>query len=176
MSLAVVTSRLRVEEKLILDELDRRGVEYTRLDDGDLSLDLHHESPSPRTVWNRSLAFGRTLYATRVFERHGVRCVNSAHVVETCGDKVLTSLALERGGVPTLRTAVAFTPAAALAAMERFGYPVVIKPVVGSWGRLVARLDGPAAAEAVLESRGYDQVSYEGSDMPGADGVAVYTD
>lgn len=151
--LAVVTSRLRAEERLLFEELERRGAEFVRLDDGQLQLSLAEASQPFDLVWNRSLAFGRTLYTLRILESQGVTCVNSASVVETCGDKVLTSLALAQAGVPTLRTTVAFTPESALAAMEAFGFPVVLKPVVGSWGRLVARLDCKSAAEAVLEDR-----------------------
>ena len=38
-------------------------------------------------------------------------------------------------------------------AIEAFGYPVVIKPVVGSWGRLLAKVNDRDAAEAVLEHK-----------------------
>lgn len=133
--------------------LDARGAGYERVDDGALALDLTGGDSPWGVVWNRSLAFGRTLYATRALESQGALCVNRAEVVETCGDKALTSLALARHGVRTLRTELCFTPDAAVEAVERFGYPCVLKPVVGSWGRLVARLDTREAAEAVLEDR-----------------------
>lgn len=151
---ALLTSRLRVEEKLILQALEKRGAEFERVDDGSLVLALERGSSPPwDLVWNRSLAFGRTLYGTRALEARGVTCVNNSHVVEVCGDKALTTLALEKHGVLTPRTLMAFTPEAALEAAEELGWPVVLKPVVGSWGRLVARLDNRAAAEAVLEDR-----------------------
>jgi len=174
--LAVVTSRLRAEERLLFTELEHRGVDFTRLDDGKLQLSLAEATQPFDLVWNRSLAFGRTLYTVRILESQGVTCVNSASVVATCGDKVLTSLALERAAVPTLKTTVAFTPESALAAMEAFGFPVVLKPVVGSWGRLVARLDCRSAAEAVLEDRAtlgswHQQIFYvqEYVEKPGRD-------
>lgn len=154
-TLAFITSRLRVEEKLLIQELVARGAPFERVDDARLRLDLVPEAAKPAwsAAWNRSLAFGRTLYATEALEARGVTCFNSAHVTRTCGDKALTSLALASAGVPTLRTEVCFTPESALEAAERFGYPCVLKPVVGSWGRLVARLDTRAAAEAVFEDR-----------------------
>lgn len=152
-ALTLITSRLRVEEKLLLAALAERGADVERVDDDALTLSLTERGAPWPLAWNRSLAFGRTLYATRALEARGVLCVNTARVVETCGDKALTSLALARAGVRTLATTVAFTPEAALEAAEAFGYPVVLKPVVGSWGRLVARLDSRSAAEAVLEDR-----------------------
>ncbi len=155
--IALVTSRLRVEEKLLIGALEQRGASFERVDDS--ALVLAASGPEARSaypwdvVWNRSLSFGRTLYGTQILEAAGVRCVNSGQVVETCGDKLRTSLALASAGVPTPRTLAAFTPESALEACEQLGWPVVLKPVVGSWGRLVARLDGPSAAEAVLEHR-----------------------
>jgi [lysine-biosynthesis-protein LysW]--L-2-aminoadipate ligase len=153
MRLAVLCSRIRVEEKLLLAELERRGVAYDRIDDSELILRLDRRAFPYDTVFERSISYGRSLYAIQTLESWGVRCLNRAGVIATCGDKLLTSLALERDGIPTPRTAVAFTPEAALAAIEEMGYPVVIKPVVGSWGRMVARVNDRDAAEAVLEDR-----------------------
>jgi [lysine-biosynthesis-protein LysW]--L-2-aminoadipate ligase len=153
MRLAVLCSRIRVEEKLLLAELERRGVAYDRVDDSELVLRLDRRAFPYDTVFERSISYGRSLYAIRTLESWGVRCLNRADVIATCGDKLLTSLALERDGIPTPRTAVAFTPEAALAAIEELGYPAVIKPVVGSWGRMVARVNDRDAAEAVLEDR-----------------------
>ena len=150
---ALITSRLRVEEKWILQELEARGADFERVDDGELELALDAGVSPWGIVWNRSCAFGRTLYATRALEACGATCVNRAAVVETCGDKASTSLALARAGVPSPRTRIAFTPESALVAIESMGYPVVLKPVIGSWGRLVSRLDSRSAAEAVLEHR-----------------------
>lgn len=149
--LGVLVSRIRAEEKLLLTELDRRRVPYTRIDDGDLVFDLREREFPFGTVLERSISYGRTLYTLRALEARGVCCVNPAAVVETCGDKFRTTQALEVAGVPTPRTLIAFTPEAALEAVERLGYPAVLKPVVGSWGRLVSRVNDRDAAEAVLE-------------------------
>lgn len=185
MRIAVLCSRIRVEEKLLLTELERRGVAFDRIDDDELILRLDRRDWRSGTerpvldydvVFERSIGFGRSLYTLQTLESWGVRCINSAAVVATCGDKLLTSLALEREGIPTPRTAVAFTPDAALQAIEELGYPAVIKPVVGSWGRLVARVNDRHAAEAVLEDRAtlgswQQQIFYvqEYIDKPGRD-------
>lgn len=156
MQLAFITSRLRTEEKLLLTALEREGVPTTRFDDGELCLALTggaHPLQDCDLVWNRSLSFGRTLYTTAALEALGVPSVNSARVVETCGDKARTSMVLAAAGIPQIETRVAFTVDAALTAIEELGYPVVVKPVVGSWGRQVARVDNRNAAEALLETR-----------------------
>ncbi len=152
--IAFVTSRLRVEEKLLLSALQDRGATFERVDDGSLRLEAGHMTqPRWPVVWNRSLSFGRALYGTRVLEAQGSLCVNSGEVIATCGDKAAPSLALATEGLRTPRTIVAFTVESALEACEELGFPCVLKPVVGSWGRLVSRLDNRTAAEAVLEDR-----------------------
>jgi [lysine-biosynthesis-protein LysW]---L-2-aminoadipate ligase len=83
----------------------------------------------------------------------GVATVNTYDVANTCGDKLLTTAALVRGGVPSPRTILAFTPESALEAIDQIGYPVVMKPAVGSWGRLLARINDRDAAEAILEHK-----------------------
>ncbi len=151
MRLGVLCSRIRVEEKLLLAEFDRRGVQYERIDDGQLVLDLQQRELPFDVVLERSISFGRSLYTLQVLEARGVRCINRPSVVETCGDKLRTTEALLRAGVPSPRTLLAFTPESALQAIEQLGYPAVIKPVVGSWGRMVSRVNDRYAAEALLE-------------------------
>lgn len=151
--LVVVTSRLRLEEKLILEALERRGVPYDHLDERRLAFILPDAQLRYQVVLNRSMSHTRNLYTAHLFEAHGSRVINSSQVITTCGDKILTSLALLRAGVPTPRTAVAVAPEAALAALERLGYPAVLKPAVGSWGRLLAKVNDRDAAEAVIEHK-----------------------
>ena len=173
---ALLCSRVRVEEKLLLQAFRARGVEPERIDDETAVLDIGAELPAWDVVLVRSLSQSRALAALRVLEAGGVATVNPARVVATCGDKVATSAALAAHGVPTPRTRIAFSPEAALAAIEELGYPVVIKPPVGSWGRMVARLNDRDAAEAVLDHKHHlgtaqDSVFYlqEHIDKPGRD-------
>ena len=104
-------------------------------------------------VLERCINHSRALHALRLFESQGVACVNTSRVASTCGDKLLTSVALQEHGVPQPEVRVAFTPESALAAIEEMGYPVVLKPAVGSWGRLLAKVNDRDAAEALLEHK-----------------------
>jgi [lysine-biosynthesis-protein LysW]--L-2-aminoadipate ligase len=150
---AVVVSRVRMEEKLILGALERRGIAYVQLDERDIAMALEVGEVSYSAVLNRSISNTRSLYVTHLFEARGIPVVNRSAVVETCGDKILTSLALVKAGIPTPRTTVALTPDAALKALDEFGYPAVLKPVTGSWGRLLAKVNDREAAEAILEHK-----------------------
>lgn len=171
--IGVLYSRIRTDEKLLLNELRDRGHDIEKIDvrktifgvasagddattdslsDGDAT-DAKSILEDCDLVVDRCLATSRSLYATRFAESHGVPVVNSPDTARVCADKVETSLALSEAGVPTPETAVAFDTDSALEIVESFGYPCVLKPVVGSWGRLLAKLDTRAAAEAVLEHK-----------------------
>ena len=155
MRIGVLLSRVRVEEKWLFEALEKRGLVYDRLDDREVKFDI--ANPGPWRVYDvvleRSISFGRGLYAARVLNSWGIPTVNSAQVAATCGDKLATSAALQAAGVPQPNVRMAFTRESALEAIEEMGYPVVLKPVVGSWGRLVARANDREAAEAILEHR-----------------------
>lgn len=155
MKIGVLLSRVRVEEKWLFEALEKRGLAYDRLDDREVTFDLANPDPWRQysVVLERSISFGRGLYATRVLNSWDIPTVNTVQVAATCGDKLATSAALQAAGVPQPDVRVAFTPESALEAIEEMGYPVVLKPVVGSWGRLVSKLNDREAAEAVLDHR-----------------------
>ncbi len=153
MRVGVLCSRIRVEEKLLFAELERRGVAYERIDDDDVVFDLNEGRYEYDVVLERSIHHSRALYALKVFNDAGVPTVNTAYVADICGDKFKTTQALIRAGVPTPRTRMAFTPESALRAIEELGYPVVLKPAIGSWGRLIAKVNDREAAEALLEHK-----------------------
>jgi len=149
-------SRIRKDEKLLLGELRERGHDVRKIDVRDEQFDVHEPSPSVADLdlaVDRMVATSRSLYVTRFLESCGVPVVNGAETARLCADKVYNSLALREAGVPTPRTKVAFTTDSAMEAIESFGYPVVLKPVVGSWGRLMAKIESESAAEAILEHK-----------------------
>lgn len=155
LKIGVLFSRLRVEEKWILSSLESSGVNYDRLDDREITFDLDHPQSWRQydAVLERSISYTSGLYALRLLNSFSVPTVNSAAVAEICGDKLATSARLAQAGVPQPHVATAFTPEAALQAIESFGYPVVLKPVTGSWGRLLAKVNDREAAEALLEHK-----------------------
>lgn len=149
--LGVLASRVRFEEKNILTALERRGVACEQIDPRALSVRAGTPWDGPQIVLNREVGHYRALYAASALESAGVTVLNSAAATAVCGDKWQTSAALVARGLPTPETTLALTPEAALKALEELGYPAVIKPLVGSWGRLVTRVNDRAMAEAVLE-------------------------
>ena len=150
----VLLSRVRVEEKLLLAELESRGVETKVIDDRELVLALEQRPElGVDVVLERCIQHGTALYALSVFDAWGIPTVNRYEVAEICGNKLLTTTRLIRDGVPSPRTRVAFTPDSALSAIEELGYPVVLKPLIGSWGRLISKVNDREAAEAIVEHK-----------------------
>jgi [lysine-biosynthesis-protein LysW]--L-2-aminoadipate ligase len=151
--IGLLCSRVRVEEKLLRDALVHRGIKVEIVDDRELSVTLAHPIRRWDAVLERSISQTRGLAMTRVLESWGIPTVNRHAVAATCASKLDTSAALEAAGVPMPATAVAFSPEAALRAAEDIGYPVVLKPVTGSWGRLLAKINDRDAAEALFEHK-----------------------
>ena len=153
-TVGVLLSRVRVEEKLLLEELDRRRVPTRTIDDRELVLAVEKKPDlGVDVVLERAIQHSRALYALSVLNTWGIPTVNSFEVADVCGNKLLTTMRLIRDGVPTPRTRLAFTPESALAAIEELGYPVVLKPLVGSWGRLISKVNDRDAAESILEHK-----------------------
>lgn len=153
MRVGVLCSRVRVEEKLIFKALRDRGLDGERVDANTITLGLSEGIKGYDVVLVRCLSHSRALYASKLLGNNGLRTVNNYEVIATSGDKLLTSLALAKHGVPTPRTRVAFTAQSALETIEQMGYPVVLKPLNGSWGRLLAKINDRDAAETILEHK-----------------------
>lgn len=154
MKIGVLLSRIRIEEKMIFRAAERLGIEVVRVDDRDLVFDLHQRTfPEVDVVLDRGLVHSRAEYTLRMLESWGIPTVNNYRATITCDNKFLTSVTLIEHGIPTLRTMLAYTSESALQAIEQLGYPAVLKPNTGSWGRLLAKINDRDAAEAVLEHK-----------------------
>lgn len=153
MRIALLHTIVRVEEKLLIEEAKNAGIILERLDDRSLLFDLSSKSFDFDLVFDRSISHNRSIYTLKLFEEQGITAINSSETIRLCGDKILTSAALESKKIPTPRTLVAFNAEQALNAIESVGYPAVLKPVVGSWARLLAKINDREAAEALVEHK-----------------------
>ena len=149
----IVYGVLRAEERLFIAALEQRGAVVERLFDRQLRLDLSTPPPRYDVVIERSVSQLRGLHVASVFEAWGVPVVNPTRILEICNDKLRTTALLAAAGIPQPRVVVAFSPEEALAAAEQLGYPVVIKPPLGSWGRLLARVHSRRTAEELLRHK-----------------------
>ena len=170
-------TRMRIEEKLLLEELQSRpGVEIVLVNDDVTCFDIEKKPVEVDVLFERSISYYRGLYISRIFEAQGIPVVNTSEVAARCGDKYVTSQLLVNNRVPGPRVMMAFSEESALKATEEIGYPCVLKPVVGSWGRLLAKADNRATAQAFIEHKAIlggvnHQIFYiqEYVDKPGRD-------
>ena len=154
MKIAILLSRVRIEEKLLLQAFEKRGQQVDIIDDREVIFDLQKNGWSQYdVVVERCINHSRALYALRILNDWGIPTVNTYEVGLICGNKLEVTSALIRDKVPTPSCKVAFTPGSALQAIEEMGYPVVLKPAVGSWGRLLSKVNDREAAEAILEHK-----------------------
>ena len=163
MRIGILVTHIRPEEKLLIAAFRAAGIEPDILLDRELNFDLlagpEQRAPSGvpwadyALILERAVSTSRGLYTLAILNAWGIPTVNSSQTAHTCADKLLTTLALARAGVPQPPARAAFDCESALAAIAELGYPAVLKPVTGSWGRLLARVNDRDAAEAVLEHR-----------------------
>lgn len=154
MKIGFLHSIIRQDEKMLLQEFRRRSnIDLVMLDDREIKFELGRSQFDLDVVLERCINHSRALNAIRIFESLGIKCVNGFQTALTCGDKLLTSVALAQNNVPQPEIRVAFTEDSALEAIEEMGYPVVLKPAIGSWGRLISKINDRDAAESVLEHK-----------------------
>ena len=153
MKLGFLHSLIRPDEKFLLDEIKKRNINLEMIDDRNIAFTLGRNGFDFDVVLERCINHSRALHALRIFESLGIKCVNDYKVANICGDKLLTSVNLKEAGVPQPDVKVAFTEESALKAIEDMGYPVVLKPATGSWGRLLSKVNDKDAAESLLEHK-----------------------
>ena len=156
MQLGIFYSHPRAEEKALFAAAEKDGdVELVKIRDSEIELDLHGGPACAGcdVVLLRSVSHTKNFYLAKFLESRSIKTINDFTTIATCGDKFLTSICLAEKKIPTPKTKVCFNTDAALRTIEQWGYPVVMKPVVGSWGRLLSKIDNREAAETVLEHK-----------------------
>jgi [lysine-biosynthesis-protein LysW]--L-2-aminoadipate ligase len=158
-SLTILYDNIRWEEKALFEAAKKKGTDIKMLDCKTLSLKLDGRREehilSNSTVIQRCVSYFRSIHSTSMLEGLGFRVINSFETSNICGNKLFAHVTLRKHGIKTPKAITAFSADSALSAIDEIGYPVVIKPTVGSWGRLIGLLRDRDAAEAVIESREY---------------------
>jgi [lysine-biosynthesis-protein LysW]---L-2-aminoadipate ligase len=163
MRTGIIITHIRPEEKLLISAFQALGLQPDIIADSTINIDITagSEQIAPSgipwrdydVIMERSVSTSRGLYALAILESWGIHTINNYHTASTCADKLLTTIALTRAGVPQPTVRVAFDPDSTIQAIENVGYPAVLKPVTGSWGRLLAKVNDQESAEAIIEHR-----------------------
>ena len=155
MKIGIIHSQVRKEEKMIIEELNQRGIDFDSIDDRQATFTL-----SDSSYWNqydaileRCVSNSRAISILNILNNWGIPTVNTAQAAGICSDKLATNLAFNKAQILTPEVRIAFTPESALKVIEEIGYPIVLKPTIGSWGRLLSKINDREAAETVLEHK-----------------------
>jgi [lysine-biosynthesis-protein LysW]--L-2-aminoadipate ligase len=155
-NLIILYDRIRWEEKQIAEEAKALGATVTMIDVRSLPLEITSNSIKKEfdgVVLQRCVSHTRGIYYTAILEEHNVNVINSFFTTMITSNKLLTTLKLVKNNIPTPKTGVAFSYDAALKIAKDIGYPVVIKPILGSWGRLVNKARDQDELSSLLEAR-----------------------
>lgn len=157
MNLGIVLNRVSFEEKQIIKACKKLGINVFQINNQRTFFELNTKQDLEKesdVILQRSLSLLRGLYSTRILETKGYRVINDYDSLHVTGDKILTSLRLLEHNIPTPLTYVAFTGKAALDNIEtKLDYPLITKPAIGSWGRMVVKVENYNQALSTVESK-----------------------
>lgn len=156
-SLSILYDNIRWEEKALYEAAKKRGIKVNNINCKDLSIGLNNERESSpylnKVIIQRCVSYFKSVHATAALEGLGAHIINSLRTATVCGNKLFAHMELQKAGIKTPNAFSAFSEESAIAALDNLGYPAVIKPTIGSWGRLIALLRDRDAANAVIEDR-----------------------
>ncbi|MFX0138190.1 MAG: RimK family alpha-L-glutamate ligase [Candidatus Hodarchaeota archaeon] len=154
------------EVQILSNELEKRGYNIQFFIPSTIKVDINSqhnffkqfETLEPRAALVRGFGAAATqkiffrLDILRAIEEYDVKLINSRESLEIASDKFLTSVFLEKYQIPTPRTMVCEDPRKALEAFGELGGDCVLKPLYGSKGIGITRLNDRSFAENVIYS------------------------
>ncbi len=154
--ICVVFDRLRSEEKMLEKEASTLGHDISMIDAKITQINTdskRNDFDFGDVVLERCVSYFRGLHFTASLEFLDVPVINEFQVANNCGNKMFMTLLLKKNNIPTPKTYFSFSKDAALESIEKVGYPLVIKPIIGSWGRGVMPIKDRDTIDAVIETR-----------------------
>ena len=152
-TITVLYDTIRLEEKLLIEAAKKNDIQIEMVDCKKLFINLNENTQEFDTVLQRCVSYYRNIHSTATLEGLGARVINCLNTGLLAGNKLFTHILLQKAGIPTPEATIAFSKESAMESLEKNGYPKIIKPTVGSWGRMVSKLNDRDSAEGVIESR-----------------------
>ena len=144
---------IRLEEKLLIESAKKNDINLEMVDCKKLFVDLNDNKNFDGPVLQRCVSYYRNLHSTAAIECQGTKVDNCLNSGIFAGNKLFTHMLLQKAGVPTPDATVAFSKDSALEALDKNGFPKIIKPTVGSWGRMVSKINDMDSAEGIIDGR-----------------------
>lgn len=158
MKFSLIYDKVRWEEKSILKAAQDKNIEMNMVSVKEMDMDFDSTLPEyfGDVTVQRSTSYYRGLHSTAFLEYKGQKVINDLQTQMIAGNKMFTSLALIKNGISTPKTSASTSYEVAMKQFtDKFSDTAVLKPVTGSWGRMIALMNDRAAAMAVLEDREY---------------------
>ena len=152
-TITVLYDTIRLEEKLLIEAAKKNDIQIEMVDCKKLFINLNENTQEFETVLQRCVSYYRNIHSTATLEGLGARVINCLNTGLLAGNKLFTHMLLQKAGIPTPEATIAFSKESAIESLEKNGYPKIIKPTVGSWGRMVSKLNDKDSAEGIIESR-----------------------
>jgi len=152
-NITVLYDTIRLEEKLIIESAKKNDIPIELVDCKKLFINLNEKNVDFQTVLQRCVSYYRNIHSTATLEGFGINVINCLNTGLLAGNKLFTHMLLEKNNIPTPDVTVAFSKDAAMESLEKTGYPRIIKPTIGSWGRMVSKLNDHDAAEGIIEGK-----------------------
>lgn len=156
---SILCDKVRFEEKALYEKTQSIGIKSKIVDAKTLSIGTCSKAKDLQlgdVILQRSVSYYRGLYLTACLEFLGFKVINRFEVGQVCGNKLTTSIRLAENKIPTPKTQFAFSAESGLETIKNTGFPVVLKPVVGSWGRGIYPLRDLETASMIIEMREED--------------------
>ena len=156
---SIICDKVRFEEKTLYEKTQSKGIKSKIVDAKTLAIDTYSKTKDfllGDIILQRSVSYYRGLYLTACLEFLGFKVINRFEVGQTCGNKLITSIKLAENKIPSPKTQFAFSAEAGLESIKKTGFPLVLKPVVGSWGRGIYPLRDLETASMIIEMREED--------------------
>src|SRR5919199_1950311 len=152
----VIYDKMRFEEKALYQKAKKKGINVLIIDGKTISINTESKRTSLQlgdVVIQRSISHFRGLYISSCLEFLDYKVINKFKVGQTCGNKLITSLTLAKYNIPTPKTYFAFSVESAIELINKIGFPLILKPIIGSWGRGVFPMRDEEMANILLEMR-----------------------
>ena len=152
-AITVLYDTIRLEEKLLMKAAKKNDIQIEMVDCKKLFINLNESTQEFETVLQRCVSYYRNIHSTATLEGLGAKVINCLNTGLLAGNKLFTHKLLQKAGIATPDATIAFSKESAMESLEKNGYPKIIKPTVGSWGRMVSKLNDKDSAEGIIESR-----------------------
>jgi [lysine-biosynthesis-protein LysW]--L-2-aminoadipate ligase len=156
---SIICDKVRFEEKALYEKTQKKGIKSKIVDAKTITIGTHSKKKDfllGDVLLQRSVSYYRGLYLTASLEFLGFKVINRFEVGQTCGNKLITSIKLAENKIPSPKTQFAFSAESGLESIKNNGFPLVLKPIVGSWGRGIYPLRDLETANMIIEMREED--------------------